>query len=111
MFAIGNAVTGKGNINESASHGRKISEGIMDHHLDWHQEDYENWHRQTAVKVYRDISKIIEVIEKRQFMPDEVIQQIMDRTKSLQEKAGYDGDYERWVEKNTPPRLENLLGI
>ncbi len=109
VFAIGNAVTGKGNINESVKHGREISAEIMDRHLDWHQEDYENWHRQTAVKVDKDISKIIEVIEKRKFMPEAVIQEIINKTKALQEKAGYNGDYSRWVEQNTPPRLEDML--
>lgn len=109
VFAIGNAVTGKGNINESVKHGREITEEIMNQHLDWHQEDYENWHRQTAVKALKDISNIIEVIEKRKFMPDDVIQSILDKTKALQMKAGYDGNYESWVEQNTPPRLENML--
>lgn len=109
VFAIGNAVTGKGNINESIKHGREISAEIMDSYLDWHQEDYESWHRQTAVKVYRDIAKIIEVIEKRKFMPDDVIQGIMDKSRALQEKAGFDGDYKSWAEQNTPPRLENMI--
>lgn len=108
VFAIGNAVTGKGNINESIKHGREITAEIMDGYLKWHQEDYESWHRQTAVKVYRDIARIIEVIEKRKFMPDKVIQEILDKTKAQQEKAGFDGNYEAWVELNTPPRLENL---
>ncbi len=109
VFAVGNAVTGKGNINESLKHGREISSEIMDQHLDWHLEDYENWNRQTVVKVYKDISKIIEVIEKKKFMPDEVIQNILDKTKALQDKVGYDGDYLSWVKKNTPPRLEDMI--
>lgn len=108
VFAIGNAVTGKGNINESVLHGRKITEEIMDHHLDWHQDDYENWHRQTAVKVNSDMHKIIETIEKQQFLSDEVIQSILEKTEALQRKAGYDGNYERWVSQNTPPRLEDM---
>jgi len=109
VFAVGNAVTGKGNINESLKHGREISTEIMDQHLGWHQEDFENWHRQTVVKVYKDIARIVEVIVKRKFMPDEVIQSIMDKTKALQEKVGYEGDYLSWVEQNTPSRLEDML--
>ena len=109
VFAIGNAVTGKGNINESVKHGREISEEIMESYLDWHQDDYESWHRQTAVKVYRDIAKIVEVIAKQKFMPDEVIHTILDKTKALQEKAGFDGNYEAWVKEKTPPRLENMI--
>ncbi len=110
VFAIGNAVTGKGNINESIKHGREITEEIMKNYLAWRQEDYENWHRQTTAKVDRDISKIIEVLEKRKFMPDEVIQGILDKTKSFQLKAGYNGDYKNWVEQNTPLRLESIIG-
>ena len=64
VFAIGNAVTGKGNINESVKHGREVSAEIMDSYLAWTQQDYENWHRSTAVKVNRDIAKIVEVVEK-----------------------------------------------
>lgn len=109
VFAIGNAVTGKGNINESIKHGREITSEIMENYLDWQQSDYENWHRQTAVKVYRDIAKIIEVIENQKFMPDEVIQSIIDKTAALQQRAGYDGNYKKWVEQNTPPRLEDIL--
>ena len=81
----------------------------MDEHLQWHMEDYESWHRQTAVKVFRDIAKIVEVIQKRKFMPDEVIQSILDKTKALQQKAGFDGNYAKWVEQKTPSRLENML--
>lgn len=108
VFAIGNAVTGKGNINESVLHGRKITEEIMDHHLEWHQEDYEKWHRQTAVTVKGDIHKIIETIEKQKFLSDEVIQSILDKTTALQHKVGYDGNYENWVKQNTPTRLEDM---
>jgi hypothetical protein len=109
VFAIGNAVTGKGNINESIKHGKEISEEIMEGYLQWRQEDYENWHRQTAVKVHKDITRIIEVIEKSKFMSDEVIQEILEKTRALQEKAGYDGDFETWVKQKTPPRLEQML--
>jgi NADPH-dependent glutamate synthase beta subunit-like oxidoreductase len=109
VFAIGNAVTGRGNINESVKHSREMSEEIMEKHLDWHQEDYEKWHRQTAVTVQKDISKIVAAIEKQKFMSDEAIKMILDKTSALQSKAGYDGNYSDWVKLNTPPRLENLL--
>lgn len=109
VFAIGNAVTGKGNINESVLHGRRVTSEIMDNHLEWHQEDYESWHRQTAVKVNSDIGKIIETIAKQQFLSDEIIQNILDKTEALQKKTGYEGDYESWVKQKTPPRLEDMI--
>jgi len=109
VFAIGNAVTGKGNINESVRHGREITEMIMDSFLDWHQDDYENWHRQTSVKVKQHMNEIIEVIERQKFLPDTVVQNILENVDALQVKAGYDGDFEKWVKAHTPPRLENML--
>ena len=109
VFAIGNAVTGKGNINESIKHGKEITEMIMESFLDWHQEDYENWHRQTSVKVKEHMNEIIEVIERQKFLPDTVIQSILTKIESLQEKAGYTGDFEKWIKDHTPPRLENMI--
>ena len=109
VFAIGNAVTGKGNINEAAKHSREISTEIMENYLEWHQEDYEKWHRHTAVRVSQDISKIAETIEKMQFLSDETIQTIVEKCENLQSRSGYSGNYKAWIQQNTPPRLENML--
>lgn len=109
VFAIGNAVTGKGNINESIKHGREVTEEIMETHLDWHQQDYENWHRQTAIEVNKNINTIIETIQKQKFLADEVIENILAQVERLQKKSGYTGNFARWVEKNLPPRLEDMI--
>jgi len=109
VFAIGNAVTGRGNINESMKHSRDISESIIDDFLEWRQDDYENWHRQTAEKVDHDISQIIGAIEESELLPDHIFQNILEKTKNLPEKIGYAGSYKDWVERHTPPRLENML--
>ena len=102
-------MTGRGNIVESVKHSRDMSEEIMEKYLDWHQEDYEKWHKQTAVNVQKDISKIVEAIERQKYMSDDAIKLILDRTKALQHKVGFDGEYKNWVAQNTPPRLENML--
>jgi NADPH-dependent glutamate synthase beta subunit-like oxidoreductase len=109
VFAIGNAVTGRGNINESVKHSREMSEEIIENYLDWHQEDYEKWHRQTAVNIQKDISRIVDTIEGQKFISDEAIKTIFDKTRTLQRKTGYDGNYKAWVKLNTPTRLENML--
>lgn len=109
VFAIGNAVTGKGNINESVKHSREISTGIIENFFEWQQEDYQNWHRQTTQKVDRDMDKIIGRIEKQQFLNDGAYGSILDKIRNLQKKAGYDGNYREWVRKNQPVRLEDIL--
>ncbi len=108
VFAIGNAVTGKGNINESIKHSREVSGEIIENILDWQQEDYENWHRSTAVKVKKDISEIIRAVEHSKFLSDDVIDSIINKTKMLQKKSGYLGDYDVWIKSHLPVRLENL---
>jgi len=79
VYALGNAVTGRGNIAESQKHGKEIS------------------------------LKVIEKTNIEKPMPDQVIQSILDRTVKLQEKAGYDGHYANWVKKHLPLRLEDML--
>jgi len=39
---------------------------------------------------------------------DDEINFILTKTKELQERAGYDGDFMSWAEKNTPVRLEDM---
>ncbi len=104
VFAIGNAVTGKGNINESVKHSREISAGIIDNFLEWQQEKYQDWHRETT----RDMDRIISSIEESDPLTVDRFKNILDKIRLLQEKAGYDGNYREWVEKHLPERYENL---
>ncbi len=109
VFALGNAVTGRGNINESMKHGREISLEVMDHQLDWLEEDFKTSLREAENHIDEEVGRIIEMIEKRKPMPEEVIGSIDDRIKELQEKAGYNGDFADWVKQNLPRRLEDLI--
>lgn len=109
VFALGNAVTGRGNINESMKHGREISMEVFDSQLDWLEEDFKSLLRNTESMVNEEINQIIGRIRKTKPMPDDVIQNILDRTLKLQEKAGYDGDFLQWAVDKTPPRLEDLI--
>ncbi|MEN7549974.1 FAD-dependent oxidoreductase [Rapidithrix thailandica] len=108
VFALGNAVTGRGNIKESLEHGKEVSLEVMDHFFDWQENDYEKWLRTTESTIEKKISSIAEQIQQKKFMPDEVIQSILDRTEALQRKVGYDGEYDDWIDKLLPDRLENI---
>jgi hypothetical protein len=110
VFAIGNAVTGKGNINESVKHSREISTGIIDNFFEWQQGEYENWHRQTVTKVDRDIDQIIGRIENQHGLPDKVYNEILEKVSRMQKKVGYNGNYPQWIEEHLPVRLENITG-
>lgn len=109
VFALGNAVTGRGNINESMRHGREISLEVVDSQLDWLEEDFKILLRNTESVIDEEVDQIIDRIKQLKPMPDEVIRTILDRTKKLQEKVGYDGDFLEWIVEKTPPRLEDLI--
>jgi NADPH-dependent glutamate synthase beta subunit-like oxidoreductase len=109
VFALGNAVTGRGNIKESMIHGREIASGVMDHHLNWQEADYENWLRASEGQIEQQVSNVTDQIEHQQFLSEEVISSIQERIKALQESAGYRGDFMEWVDKNLPERLEDQL--
>ncbi|MGI9543994.1 MAG: FAD-dependent oxidoreductase [Cyclobacteriaceae bacterium] len=109
VFALGNAVTGRGNIIESMKHGKSVTIDIMDKHLNWEEKDYENWFRGAEKNVEAQVDAIAEHIERQDFIPAETVQSILDGVEALQKKAGYDGDFMSWVEKNLPIRLEQLL--
>ena len=108
VFAIGNAVTGKGNINESVKHSREISSGIIDNFFEWQQQEYQDWHRQTAQNVDHDMDQIITRIKKRPSLTEDQFRSILEKTMALQQKAGYDGNYENWIKKNVPIRYEEM---
>jgi hypothetical protein len=109
VFALGNAVTGRGNIKESMIHGKKIALGVMDHHLNWQEEDYENWLRGSENQIDHQISGIADQIERQQFLSSEVINSIQGKISNLQTSAGYGGDFRQWVDENLPERLEDQL--
>ena len=109
MYAVGNAVTGRGNINESLKHGRDISLEIMHSELHWEEEDYENWLRGTEGTVQENINLIADSIKRQKFLSENVIESIISKTETLQKRVDYDGDYEAWVKKNLPVRLEDML--
>ncbi len=111
VFAVGNAVTGRGNILESKLHGRKITRKIIEEHLT--DDDLEEWLTNLNASIREDTSKqihsIIREISGREIQPDDVIDSILSRTKELNDRHGYT-TYAEWVKKHKPVRLEHLLG-
>ena len=105
VFALGNAVTGKGNIRASRIHGREVAASIMKDFLNWRAEDFERL--KTAIEASGNESLARLESEKR-LLPAETIRNILDRVETRQKIVGYHGDYRRWVEEHRPVRLESL---
>lgn len=111
VFAIGNAVTGRGNIQESKTHGTLMTNKIIDRHLqndDLFEEWLINLNGNIKTKVHEQIDEIDQEIKSKNIMPDEIIQNILNLTKALQGKSSYD-NYTDWIKLKTPIRLEQLI--
>ncbi len=58
VFALGNAVTGRGNIRESQLHGRRVSEQVIDEFLAWQPGDYQEIFDRAIENADRKIEKL-----------------------------------------------------
>jgi NADPH-dependent glutamate synthase beta subunit-like oxidoreductase len=109
VFAIGNAVTGKGNIQESKQHGKQMTELIMDKHLT--EDKFEQWlinhNSQIQQKVQKQVHAIVKEIKELEIQPAAIIQEILDRTSEIHKTIRYT-TYKDWIKRNTPIRLEDL---
>ncbi len=109
VFAIGNAVTGRGNINESMKHSRVVSEALATFYLDDREAVFARDMRAAESRIAEGLARVLRRIGKRQ-PPDEATRRaIFERVSALQARVGYDGDYEAWIARHKPVRLEQLL--
>lgn len=110
VFAIGNAITGRGNIQDSKQHGKKMTKKIIDHHLT--EDAFEKWlnnlNESIKEKVTDQMDSIIDKIKNRDLQSADIIQRIIDKTQELNDKHGFK-TYSSWIAHHTPIRLEELI--
>jgi ferredoxin--NADP+ reductase len=109
VFVLGNAITGRGNIKESQLHGRQVAEKVMDEYLVWQEDDYREIFEKAETNTRAKIDSIQQKLGGIRLLTREQIKRIYQRIKDLQQKVGYSGDYETWIKKHLPPRIEDLL--
>ena len=100
VFGLGNAVTGRGNIRQSALHARLVTNGLLENHLNWSEEDHQ------AIEAGNLPDEA--TVKGRGMLSTSEIEAIQSRISAAQKQAGYHNDYERWVTENLPVRLENM---
>lgn len=107
VFALGNAVTGRGNIRDSQQHGREIAQVMAERYL--HEETkYVQSFRDTESNTGAGISRIAQQLDLFAAPTSRQIKEIRCRIRQLHEKSGYNDDYKAWVEKHRPVRLEEM---
>ena len=80
----------------------------MDEYLVWQAEDYEEIFKKAVANADKKVEAIGEHLYQRQVLAPEKIIAILDRVRELQNEVGYRRDYDAWIEKFLPKRLEIL---
>jgi NADPH-dependent glutamate synthase beta subunit-like oxidoreductase len=119
VFALGNAITGKGNIMSSKKHGREMTARIIDEHLDDLLDLFNTDALEEKVKLHNKaiedrIGKQITGIEKS-ILAHSIITEseekcLLDKTSQLNEEHDF-STYKRWIKEHKPIRLETLLNL
>lgn len=111
VFAVGNAVTGRGNIKESIEHGKSVSESIAEGYLSNPEGVVSGQFREREGTVSVNVAALAERIAHMKPPTEAQRELIFKRVKTLQEVVGYSGDYLAWANRHRPVRLEQLLGL
>ncbi len=109
VFALGNTVTGRGNILASRIHGRLVADHLMDEFLDWREADWQRMLQEQAESAAEQADRIGDWLTQKGLRSVEEIEGIQERIRQLQLQAGFDGDYAQWAGKNAYVRLEDML--
>lgn len=111
VFAVGNSVTGRGNIKESIEHGKAVSESIAEGYLGDPEGMLSRSFREREDTVTANVTALAQRISQMKPPSKEQQDLIFQRVETLQKAVGYGGDYLEWVAKHRPVRLEQLLGL
>ncbi len=109
VFAVGNAVTGKGNIRESELHARRVARWMMDEFLQWTEADYQRFQALGGESWENPSEALLQFVREKGLLSVEQVETLLQRIQTLQQRVGYDGDYPKWREKHLPVRLEQLI--
>ncbi len=112
VFAIGNAVTGKGNIKTAKEHGSAVTQKLLDEYLQKNTEaldmELEAYNKEVRNKTDKKIGGLLSEILNKEVPDDLTVEHIWELTKEYQDKVGYK-DYKSWIEEHKPVRYEHLI--
>jgi NADPH-dependent glutamate synthase beta subunit-like oxidoreductase len=109
VFAVGNVATGKGNIVASRKHAAAVAETIVEAFLGLgeHGHDGEEALGEAARAAAReDGERVHDEISRQPPLAPDVIEAIRKRVRERQQAVGYEGDFDAWIARVTPPDLE-----
>ena len=69
----------------------------MDEHMNWKEEDFENYLRLTESGLENQVEAITKAFSDKNLLTSEKIDELDAKIKVFQEKVGYKNDYDAWV--------------
>jgi len=108
VFAVGNVVTGKGNIVASRKHAARVTADAIEGFLGLGDDGHAG--EEALLAPAREAARaradaIAAAIEPCAPLPPERVAAIRERVRARQRDVGYGGDLAGWLEKVTPPDL------
>lgn len=111
VFAIGNAVTGRGNIKESRTHGKKISEHIVTNFLQWEEQRIESLVDRAEESAGKKTHSVLQQLGEREPLSLEQIASLIEKVENLQDSIDYIVNYRDWIKRHIPTRLEQIIEL
>jgi NADPH-dependent glutamate synthase beta subunit-like oxidoreductase len=105
VFAVGNAVTGKGNILVSLKHGRVVSQHMLEHYLLGTASGFEEVLAGAAAEARDKVGAVAARLAGQTPLSGERVADVLSRVQARQERVGYPGDYRAWIERVRLPRI------
>lgn len=108
VFAIGNAITGRGNIQESLTSSRYISRLLMEDYLDWRSEEIQILLKKDTTDSAKTVTRIEKKLKSKKLLSVKKIQELLSKIYQRQQAVGYNRNYREWISRNLPVRLEDM---
>jgi NADPH-dependent glutamate synthase beta subunit-like oxidoreductase len=104
VFAAGNVATGKGNIIASRKHARFVSEPIAAAFLGLNDDGHAGEEVLAGdARTRAAAASIASEITRQSPISASDLEALRARVRARQEAVGYDGDFDAWIERVTPP--------
>ncbi len=106
VFGVGNVVTGQGNIAISRRHAQRVTDVLIQKYLGLHEERLDEpggvLHGAEAAGA-EAAGKVLEHLDGKSKLDPAALQALVARARARGAEVGYDGGFDAWIAKHTPP--------
>ena len=108
VFGVGNVVSGQGNIRVSQVHSQAVTTRIVENYIGVGsgRSDLSGWYAAAEARGAAQAAALQERVEPMPGLSGSQIATIERHIRILQQRAGYTGNYDSWIARETPPDLE-----